>query len=97
MGAVSKNEESTGWQEKCMTRHPHWRARALSRPSTTISAVVIFVGQAGCVKSGRHGNLLCAVRGIGDHPATDRAVEILAPKLAAIGSIKGIEVAALAE
>ena len=45
-------------------------------------------------KAGRHGNFLRTVRGIGDHAAADRAAEILAPKLLAVGGIERIEVAA---
>lgn len=36
-------------------------------------------------KAARHGNLLRAVRDIGDHPAGDRAAELLTPKFLAVG------------
>ena len=45
-------------------------------------------------KAGRHGDFLRTVRGIGDHTAADRAAELLAPKLLAVGGIERIEVAA---
>src|SRR4029077_17139283 len=42
----------------------------------------------------RHGDFLRTVRGVGDHAAGDRAAEVLAPELLAIGGIERVEVAA---
>src|SRR5271166_5878987 len=43
-------------------------------------------------KAARYGNLLRAVRGIGDHAAADRAAKVLTPKFLAVGGIERIEV-----
>ena len=45
-------------------------------------------------EAGRHRNFLRTVRGIGDHTAADRAADLLAPQLLAVGGIERIEVAA---
>jgi hypothetical protein len=44
--------------------------------------------------AGRHGDPLRAVGSIGDHAATDRVAEVLAPQLPAVGGIDRVEVAA---
>ena len=78
-----------------MARLPHGFAEAPSRPSTTILAVTIFVGQDRCVKPIADGNLLHTVDRIGDDTATDlRRSELLAPKLLTIAGIEHVEMAA---
>src|SRR5215475_7124122 len=94
MGAVSKNDASTGWQGKDMA------ASSLTRGGAAIEAQhddlgLHDLGRPGEVgEAGRHGNLLRAVRRVGDHAAADRAAEILAPELLAGGGVERIEVAA---
>src|SRR5262245_9406350 len=94
MGAVSKNDASTGWQGKDMA------ASSLARGGAALEAQHHDLGlddlrrpgevrEAGC-----HRDLLRAVHRVGDHAAANRAAEILAPQLLAAGGVERIEVAA---
>src|SRR5262245_9243962 len=92
MGAVSKNDASTGWQGKDMA------ASSLARGGAAVEAQHHDLGlddlrrpgevrEAGC-----HRDLLRAVHRVGDHAAADRAAEILAPQFLAAGGVERIEV-----
>src|SRR5262249_14922832 len=95
MGAVSKNDASTGWQGKDMA------ASSLARGwGSVVEAQHHDLGLTDLRRPGevrearRHRDLLCAVHRVGDHAAADRAAEILGPEFLAAGGIERIEVAA---
>src|SRR5215831_13178753 len=72
MGAVSKNEASTGWQGKRMATSSFARGGAVEAEHDDLGGHDLC-GPYRVRKAGRHGNLLRAVRGVGDHAAADRA------------------------
>src|SRR5580704_8760570 len=53
-----------------------------------------FGRKGGSYVAGRHRNFLSAVHRVGDHPAADRAADLLAPELLAGRRVNCIEIAA---
>src|SRR5262244_3633580 len=82
MGAVSKNDASTGWQGKDIATSSLARACAIEAQHDDLG--LHDLRRPGNVrKTGRHGYSLRTVGRIGDHAAADRAAEILAPEFLA--------------
>src|SRR5215510_8309265 len=93
MGAVSKNDASTGWQGKDMAASSLARGCAVEAQHDDLGLDDLRRPR-GVREARRHRDLLRAVRRVGYHATADGAAEILAPELLAAGGIERIEVAA---
>src|SRR5262245_59967 len=84
MGAVSKNDASTGWQGKDMATSSLAGGCAVEGQYDDLGLDDLRRPR-GMREARRHGDFLRAVRRVGDHAAADSAAEILIPQLLAAG------------
>src|ERR1700753_3280109 len=82
---------------------PHWLARLPAPPPDALVALETedrdlrspdFGRKSRGYVAGHNRDVLCAVHGVSDHAATDRAADLLAPQLLAGHRVKRIEIAA---